>query len=169
MGYYVSGNGELRIKSENLGKAYEALMALQDAPPKSKRGGSSGGDKAPRFWYSWMPEDLRTLTDTKAVFAELGFEVREEVPTGDLIISNYDNKTGQEDVFFATAAPFIEDGEYEWVGEDGTFWLWKFEDGRMFIRYGRREYGEREEILAADLHSEMIAMKERIEANFAKS
>ena len=169
MGYYVNGDGALRIKKENLIKAHEALMTLQDAPDKAKSGGSSGGDKAPRFWYSWMPEDLRTLTDTKAVFAELGFEVREEVPTGDLIISNYDNKTGQEDVFFATAAPFIEDGEYEWVGEDGTFWLWKFEDGRMFIRYGRREYGEREEILAADLHSEMIAMKERIEANFAKS
>ncbi len=78
MGYYVNGNGELRIKKENLDKAYEALMALQDAPNKAKRGGSSGGDKAPRFWYSWMPEDLRTLPDTKAVFAELGFEVNDD-------------------------------------------------------------------------------------------
>lgn len=168
MGYYVSGNGELRIKQENLGKAYEALMALQDAPEKAKRGGSSGGDKAPRYWFSWMPEDLRTLADTKAVFAELGFEVHEEVPTGDLIISCYDNKSGQEDVFFAAAAPFIEDDEYEWTGEDGTFWLWKFEDGRMFIRYGKREYGEREEITLSDLHAEQVAMVERVDAMFAK-
>ena len=167
MGYYVSGCGELRIKQENLGKAYEALMALQDAPEKAKRGGSSGGDKAPRFWYSWMPEDLRTLADTKAVFAELGFEVSDN-EDGDLLISCYDNKTGQEDVFFAAAAPFIEDDEYEWTGEDGTFWLWKFEDGRMFIRYGKREYGEREEITLSDLHAEQVALVERIDAQFAK-
>ena len=168
MGYYVSGNGALRIKSENLGKAYEALMALQDAPPKSKRGGSSGGDKAPRYWYSWMPEDLRTLADTTAVFAELGFETRIEEPTGDLIISCYDNKTGQEDVFIAAAAPFIEDGDYEWTGEDGTFWLWKFEDGRMFVQQGNRSYGEREEILVADLQAEQLAMVARVDAMFAK-
>ena len=168
MGYYVTGNGALRIKSENLGKSYEALMALQDAPPKAKRGGSSGGDKAPRYWYSWMSEDLRTLADTKAVFAELGFETRIEEPTGDLIISCYDNKSGQEDVFFAAAAPFIEDDEYEWTGEDSDFWLWKFEDGRMFVRYGRREYGESEEITLSDLHAEQVAMVERIDAQFAK-
>ena len=167
MGYYVSGNGELRIKKENLDKAHDALMALQDAPPKAKRGGSSGGDKAPRFWYSWMPEDLRTLADTKAVFAELGFEVSDN-EDGDLLISCYDNKSGQEDVFFAAAAPFIEDDEYEWTGEDGIFWLWKFEDGRMFVRHGRREYGEREEITLSDLHAEQVAMVERVDAMFAK-
>lgn len=167
MGYYVSGNGSLRIKSENLGKAYEALMALQDAPPKAKRGGSAGGSEAPRFWYSWMPEDLRTLADTKAVFAELGFEVIDD-ESGDLLIRCYDSKSGQEEVFFAAAAPFIEDGEYEWTGEDSDFWLWKFEDGRMYVRYGKRTYGDAEEITLSDLHRQQIAMVERIEASFAK-
>lgn len=168
MGYYVSGNGSLRIKSENLGKAYEALMALQDAPPKAKRGGSAGGSEAPRFWYSWMPEDLRTLADTKAVFAELGFEVIDD-ESGDLLIRCYDSKSGQEEVFFAAAAPFIEDGEYEWTGEDGTFWMWKFEDGKMFVRQGNRSYGESEEITPDDLHAEQVAMVERIDAMFSKS
>jgi len=168
MGYYVSGNGSLRIKAENLGKAYEALMALQDAPPKAKRGGSSGGDKAPKCWYSWMPEDLRTLADTTAVFAELGFETRIEEPTGDLIISCYDNKSGQEDVFFAAAAPFIEDGDYEWTGEDGDFWEWEFTSGKMFVRYGKRTYGDAEEITVADLHRQQLAMVARIDAMFAK-
>ena len=167
MGYYVNGNGALRIKSENLGKAYEALMALQDAPPKAKRGGSSGGDKAPRFWYSWMPEDLRTLTDTKAVFVELGFEVRDD-ENGDLLISCYDNKTGQEEVFFAAAAPFIEDGDYEWTGEDGDFWKWEFSDGKMYSRGGGRMYGNPQEVNLADLHAEQVAQMERIEAIFAK-
>ena len=167
MGYYVSGNGELRIKKENLDKAHDALMALQDAPPKAKRGGSSGGDKAPRFWYSWMPEDLRTLTDTKAVFAELGFEVSDN-EDGDLLISCYDNKSGQEDVFFAAAAPFIEDGDYEWTGEDSDFWAWEFEGGKMFVRYGKRTYGDAEEITLSDLHRQQVESAERIEAHFAK-
>ena len=139
MGYYVNGNGQLRIKAENLGKAYEALMALQDAPPKAKRGGSSGGSEAPRYWYSWMPEDLRTLPDTKSVFETLGFEVSDD-ENGDLLISCYDNKTGQEEVFFAAAAPFIEDDEYEWTGEDGDFWKWSFADGKMFHLSGTRSY-----------------------------
>ena len=167
MGYYVNGNGELRIKAENLGKAYEALMALQDAPPKAKRGGSSGGSEAPRFWYSWMPEDLRTLPDTKSVFAQLGFEVVDD-ENGDLLIRCYDNKTGQEEVFFAAAAPFIESGDYEWTGEDNDFWAWEFEDGKMFVRYGRRTYGDAEEITLANLHRQQIQMVERIEAVYAK-
>ena len=166
MGYYVSGNGELRIKKENLDKAHEALMALQDAPDKAKSGGSYSANER-RFWYSWMPEDLRTLTDTKAVFAELGFEVRDD-ENGDLLISCYDNKTGQEDVFFAAAAPFIESGDYEWTGEDGDFWAWEFEDGKMFVRYGKRTYGDAEEIVLADLHRQQIQMVERVDAQFAK-
>jgi hypothetical protein len=166
MGYYVSGNGELRIKKENLDKAHDALMALQDAPDKAKRGGSYSANER-RFWYSWMPEDLRTLTDTKAVFAALGFEVRDD-ENGDLLISCYDNKTGQEEVFFAAAAPFIESGDYEWTGEDGDFWAWEFEDGKMFVRYGKRTYGDAEEITLANLHAQQVAEVERIDAIFAK-
>jgi hypothetical protein len=166
MGYYVNGNGELRIKAENLGKAYEALMALQDAPDKAKRGGSYSANER-RFWYSWMPEDLRTLTDTKAVFAELGFEVNDN-ENGDLLISCYDNKTGQEDVFFAAAAPFIEDGDYEWTGEDGEFWKWQFTDGKMFLLSGQRIYTHAAPVEVAAIQAEQLAMVERIDAMFAK-
>jgi hypothetical protein len=166
MGYYVNGNGELRIKAENLDKAYEALMALQDAPDKAKRGGSYSANER-RFWYSWMPEDLRTLTDTKAVFAELGFEVNDN-ENGDLLISCYDNKTGQEDVFFAAAAPFIEDGDYEWTGEDGEFWKWQFTDGKMFLLSGQRIYTHAAPVEVAGIHAEQVAMVERVDAMFAK-
>jgi hypothetical protein len=166
MGYYVNGNGELRIKAENLGKAYEALMALQDAPDKAKRGGSYSANER-RYWFSWMPEDLRTLTDTKAVFAELGFEVNDN-ENGDLLISCYDNKTGQEDVFFAAAAPFIEDGDYEWTGEDGEFWKWQFTDGKMFLLSGQRIYTHAAPVEVADIQAEQVAMVERVDAMFAK-
>jgi hypothetical protein len=166
MGYYVNGNGELRIKAENLAKAYEALMALQDAPDKAKRGGSYSANER-RYWFSWMPEDLRTLTDTKAVFAELGFEVNDN-ENGDLLISCYDNKTGQEDVFFAAAAPFIEDGDYEWTGEDGEFWKWQFTDGKMFLLSGQRIYTHAAPVEVADIQAEQVAMVERVDAMFAK-
>jgi hypothetical protein len=166
MGYYVNGNGELRIKAENLDKAYEALMALQDAPDGAKRGGSYSANER-RYWFSWMPEDLRTLPDTKAVFAELGFEVDSD-ENGDLLIRCYDNKTGQEDVFFAAAAPFIEEGEYEWQGEDGEFWKWSFTDGKMFHLTGARTYTHAAIVEPLSLLEQERAMHERIETMFAK-
>jgi hypothetical protein len=166
MGYYVNGNGELRIKAENLGKAYEALMALQDAPDKAKRGGSYSANER-RHWFAWMPEDLRTLPDTKSVFAELGFEVESD-ENGDLLIRCYDNKTGQEEVFFAAAAPFIEEGEYEWQGEDGEFWKWSFTDGKMFLLTGARSYNHAAIVEPLALLEQERAMTETIEAMIAK-
>jgi hypothetical protein len=165
MGYYVSGNGELRIKAENLGKAYEALMALQDAPDKAKRGGSYSANER-RYWFSWMPEDLRTIPDTKSVFAELGFEVESD-ENGDLLIRCYDNKTGQEEVFFAAAAPFIEEGEYEWQGEDGEFWKWSFHDGKMWLHTGSRSYTHASPVEPFSLLEQERAMTESMEATIA--
>ena len=168
MGYYVNGEGTLVIKNENLSAAYEVLMALQDAPAGSKRGGSFGGNVPSRHWFSWMPEDLRTLPDTQAVFAELGFEVEVDGETGDLVIGCYDNKTGQEEIFFAAAAPFIEDGEYEWKGEDGAFWKWQFVGGKMFHLSGSRTYSHAAIVEPLALLDEERKMHERIEAIYAK-
>ena len=166
MGYYVQGTGHVVITKANLEKAHEALMALQDAPDSAKRGGAHSGGKQTASWYSWMPEDLRTLPDTKSVFETLGFEV-EDSANGDLVIGGYDNKTGQEDVFFAAAAPFIENGEYEWTGEDGAFWEWTFADGKMYRRDGIREYGKLVAVSVPDLQSELAAMMGRMDAALA--
>jgi len=146
MGYYVEGNGYLVVKKENLAAAHEALMMLQDAPSESKQGGAwAPGTGKTASWYSWMPEDLRTLPDTQSVFETLGFEI-EVSDNGDIVIGHYDSKIGQEEVFFAAAAPFIEDGEYEWIGEDGAFWTWEFNGGKMFRKEGHRSYGEAVEV-----------------------
>jgi hypothetical protein len=139
MGYYVSGEGNLTIKNKNLPAAYEALMALQDAPDEGKHGGSFSA-KETRRWYSWMPEDLRTIPTVQDVFRELGFEVEVDGDTGDVLIGRYDSKMGQEEVFFIAAAPFIEDGEYEWNGEGAEFWKWTFKEGKMFLHTGTRAY-----------------------------
>ena len=162
MGYYVSGEGELIIKQENLAAAYEAMMALQEKPAEGKRGGSSDG----RAWYAWMPEDLRTIPNAAEVFRALGFEVGES--DEGIVIGRYDSKNGQEDVFMSAAAPFIEDGEYEWTGEDGEFWRWEFIGGKMYCREGNRMWSEAHEVLVDDLINEQAAIVNHWKTVFAK-
>lgn len=156
MGYEVRGHGSIVVKKENLDKCYEALMELNNAPDEAKNGGawSNGGYTA--RWFSWMPADLRTLPDTKAVFAELGFEVQDE-ENGDLRVYSYSSKTGQEEVFFSAAAPFIENGgEFYWEGEDGLLWKWEFRGGKMMFLDGVVEYqAEREYTLPQALREHL--------------
>jgi len=127
MGYYVSGNGNVRIKKDELGKAYEAMMALQERTDLMG-GGSYSKEKTTKF-FSWMPEYLRTIPNAKEVFLALGFEVQDE-DDGGILIFAYESKIGDEKWFFAAAAPFMS-GEFEWTGEDGERWKWMFEDGKM--------------------------------------
>lgn len=131
MGYYVSGSGDVRIAKEKLEAAYEALMKLNDVPDSKKNGGSYSGGGRKASWFSWMPQDLTTIPDAKSVFDRLGFETQYE-DDGGLLVMSYDNKTGQEGVFLAAAAPFIKDeSEFYWTGEDGIQYKWEFRDGKM--------------------------------------
>lgn len=167
MGYYVVGEGTMRIRKENLDAAHAALMALQDAPSEAKRGGSYSAEGR-RHWFSWMPEDLTTLKTTQEFFEQVGFSCEVDEKTGDLIISDYDNKTGQEEVFVAAAAPFIEDGDYEWTGEDGDFWKWQFREGKMFLLSGRRIYDHAAPVGVESLLGNYKAQHDRVEAMFSK-
>ena len=127
MGYYVSGSGNVRIKKDYLGKAYEAMMALQERTDLMG-GGSYSAERTTKF-FAWMPEDLRTIPNAKEVFLALGFEVQDE-DDGGILIFAYDSKIGDEKWFFSAAAPYLS-GEFEWTGEDGEKWKWMFEDGKM--------------------------------------
>lgn len=127
MGYYVSGSGNVRIKKDDLGKAYEAMMALQERTDLMG-GGSYSAERTTKF-FAWMPENLRTIPNAKEVFLSLGFEVQDE-DDGGILIFAYDSKIGDEKWFFSAAAPYLS-GEFEWTGEDGEKWKWMFEDGKM--------------------------------------
>jgi len=117
MGYYVSGSGNVRIKKDDLGKAYEAMMALQERTDLMG-GGSYSAEKTTKC-FSWMPENLRTIPNAKEVFLSLGFEVQDE-DDGGIIIFAYDSKIGDEKWFFAAAAPFMS-GEFEWTGANVNY------------------------------------------------
>lgn len=135
MGYYVT------LTDANFGipETPEVLAALHEMETKFheiKQGGSSNGDK----WFSWMP-DVRTLTSVEEVFERLGFSTRRH--QGLIWLDAYDSKTGQEDLFLAVVAPFVEDDSYTvWRGEGGEMWKNVVRGGRMYV--------ERSEIVWAD-------------------
>jgi len=142
MGYYASldsSNAMIPLSQEK--EALEALYRLNDAADHLKQGGTySGGTQQSRH-FSWMPVDLREFATLSDLLQALGFEC---VPVnGNLRIVGYDNKVGQEDLFFFALAPFIRQSEMEpsfdrnasmeWTGEDGSKWRWTFQDGKMFV------------------------------------
>ena len=134
MGYYVTTEeSELRIRAEDKKLAYQAVCAI-NAPEYNhlKRGGSSAGGEWVEVWYSWMPADYPSETETLEDVLELvGFEIEHD-DNGDIIGVSYGNKTGAEDIFMLALAPYVEDGSYIlWLGEDGHRWMWKFQDGTM--------------------------------------
>jgi len=74
MGYYITGHGQLKVKAEDLDKAYQAMLTLQDRNDLKSGGSWSGGQEIEK-WYSWMPADLRTIPSAAEIFRALGFEL----------------------------------------------------------------------------------------------
>ena len=121
MGYYVKiVKSTAYIPAANLQRAYEKMCALNVTHHSVKRGGQyKGGEKV--SWFSWMDENYpETCKDAQAVLEQLGFST-EYNDAGDLLLTGYDNKTGQEDLFLKA----IEEegvGSIVWKGEDGNTW-----------------------------------------------
>lgn len=140
MGYYVNTEDiNIIIPKDLLEPAYKAVLAMNEND-EIKRGGSYGPNSERKFWFSWMPEDLSTLPDLKAVMLNLGFEDTDYNENGDLVLGHYNNKTGQEDLFLYFVAPYVQEMSYAiWKGEDNEFWKWEFNDGKMQVIPGEME------------------------------
>jgi hypothetical protein len=133
MGYYVNiTHSDFRIPAKNVQKAYKRLCDLNKYDD-IKRGGSYGGDtdgRKPRpegldyhpgKWFSWMYPDYPNHCENLAdIFQELGFQLIIE-DDGSIILDNYDNKAGQEDIFLDEIIDLAE-GEINWIGEDGQIY-----------------------------------------------
>jgi hypothetical protein len=129
VGYYVQLTDADFIIKEN----EETLNALKEMPTKYyslMRGGSSNGEK----WFSWMNnKEIETAESVQSIFEALGFECETNKygVEGTFSLESYDSKTGQEDLFLAVVAPFVENDSYtEWRGEDGEIW-------RLAVQYGK--------------------------------
>jgi hypothetical protein len=128
MGYYV----QLIDADFAVPESPEVLAAIHRMDSDwhaLKRGGSFGPDGMEQAWFSWMP-DVTSFTTVKDVFEALGFEVY--VKDGSVYLNGYDNKTGQEELFLAAVAPFIEDGSFtSWRGEDGESYRYSVWGGKL--------------------------------------
>jgi len=132
MGYYVEIiNSTAKIPAANLKRAYQKMCALNTTHHKEKRGGSWSGGKQDAAWFSWMDANYpETCKDAQAILEQLGFytELNEQ---GDLLITGYDSKMGQEDLFLKAIENDAE-GEIEWVGENHERWTTTFHGDNVF-------------------------------------
>lgn len=97
-----------------------------------KNGGSWGGGNKQNYWYSWMDENYdQTCNTCEDILEMMGFDY-EVNEIGDISITYYDSKTGQEDLFFNEVADLVE-GKILFIGEDDAAYKWVFQDGKMEV------------------------------------
>lgn len=134
MGYYVEIlESTFTIPVDKLDEAYSRMCQLNFTVPNSKKSGgswSSGDlskDKAPEYgpyeaaWFSWMPWNYHEqYTSAEEILDALGFDI-DYNDNGDLEITGYDSKTGQEELFLESICD-ISKGYIVWKGEDGSIW-----------------------------------------------
>lgn len=132
MGYYITlADADFAVPETD-----EVLTVLKDANWKYhdwKRGGTYSGGRQTSRWFSWMPADYdKTVTSVKEVFELLGFDT--DAHDGLVRLMAYDSKIGQEELFLAIVAPFVEDGSFlEWRGEDGSMWRHEVIEGKLNV------------------------------------
>ena len=154
MGYYVTLTDSTFVIPETP----EVLAAIHEMDTQFdaiKRGGSFGPDGMTEKWFSWMPKDLTKFETVREVFEALGFECYDSMNgTDGIYLQSYDSKTGQEDLFLAVVAPFVEDGSYtEWRGEDGAMYRFTVVNGKLRSQSARIEWTESEPLAIAHYDS----------------
>lgn len=143
MGYRVNLIGsDVFIPAEFAQAAFDAVCAL-NAKHDLKYGGRFGGSPFekpadtesngdPEHWFSWMPWNYDEICeDIVDVLDLLGFSVYVDLD-GCVYVYGYDSKSGQEDLFFKTLAPYIRGSRMTWMGEDAEFYVWVFENGEFY-------------------------------------
>jgi len=107
MGYYVRGdsyNFKLEAGQED---AIRAAIRELNTHDELKNGGQSKAGVTVEKWFSWMndfPYD-KDFT-TVELLERIGFDDVDTDEEGNIIHLFYDGKTGQENLFLATLAPF---------------------------------------------------------------
>lgn len=134
MGYYVQlVDSDVVLKAENQAEILQRWKDLNKQENNHlKRGGSYSGGKQTSWHYSWMPADYdQTVNSAEEVLELLGFDF-DTNEVGDIIISSYDSKTGNEDIFFQAIANLVSEGStMSWHGEDGASFCWYFNGKEM--------------------------------------
>lgn len=97
-----------------------------------KHGSSTRGSNSVIRYYSWLDEDYhKKVTSVEEVLTALKFNFS-ITNQGGILIKNFEENLGQEDLFFVAIAHLIPDSKITWVGEDASIWDWEFKGGVMF-------------------------------------
>jgi len=127
MGYYVSiTKSDCKIAAEVKSRVYKTWCDLNH--PRNnhqKRGGSYSGGAQTAWWYSWMTEHYDQECKTvEEILDMLGFGY-DKIADGSILVTDYDSKTGQEELFFKAVAHLLT-GTINWRGEEDARWSWTF-------------------------------------------
>lgn len=122
MGYFVAiTESDAFIPAEKLEIAYQKMCKLNTTHHDQKRGGRWNGGECIEKWFSWMDANYpETCKDAKAIFENMGFSTEYDA-SGNLKITGYDNKTGQEQLFLDAIKDDVV-GSISWRGENGEKW-----------------------------------------------
>jgi len=129
MGYYMEQTDSyFIIKKENFDACLEAIKGLYQKYVKNEVNGS---------WVDWHEFEKEDITLEEAFEAwrwrlrfatEYEWANTEEDNVFDIVFEG--EKRGDDDIFFNTISPFVEDGSYiQMSGECGAMWRWVFCDG----------------------------------------
>jgi|WetSurMetagenome_2_1015567.scaffolds.fasta_scaffold555754_1 hypothetical protein len=127
MGYYVKiVKSTAKIPAQNLKLVYGIWCDLNKPENNHlKRGGSYSQGGKTNHWYSWLTENYDTeCRSAQEILTELGFDYIIGFD-GSISITGYDNKSGQEDLFFERVRHLLE-GSITWEGEEGEQFTWNF-------------------------------------------
>jgi hypothetical protein len=150
MGYYVSiEESTFQIPVENLDAAYEAMCKLNHTVPNSQKYGGSypGKDKAPTYgpdkncWFSWMEWNYdEEYKNADEILQALGFGTYTD-DEGNLFISDYDSKTGQESLFLESICSLTK-GYIVWKGEEGELWGETYGGEKVIVKERQKDYSD---------------------------
>lgn len=130
------------IKEENQEAALEAIKSV-NADHTNKIVGSPGEETRPEnsksvsddanYWFKWLEWNYDELIhNLEEFFDKLDFGT-EKKANGDIEVTDYANKTGDEEFFFRVLAPFINPGSYiKWETDYKSKYRWDF-DGKNLI------------------------------------
>lgn len=131
------------VKEEKQQAALEAVKSM-NSDHTNKIVGRPGEEERPEnsksvsddanYWFRWLEWNYDELVDSLEEFLDKLDFGTEKTENGDLVIDDYANKTGDEELFFRVLAPFIESGSYiEWETDYNSKYRWDFDGKEMTV------------------------------------
>ena len=129
------------IPAGNLDAACQALKNLNKSDDGKSGGYSWEKDAETVKSFRGMDSDYdQKLHSAEDILKELGFGL---VTTGDgdLMVTDFDQNSGDEQLFLAALAPFVPAGSYiNWEGDDGQRWQDYFDGATHTEKVGVTTY-----------------------------